>query len=497
MKFSLNWIREFAKLPEDAGLTMNLITTRTAECEGLESYGPEGASVATVVTAEPVPDTKLTLAVVETERYGRKTVVCGAPNCRAGLRTVYLPLGKKKIQGLESDGMLASADELGINRDHTGIIELQEDLPEPDYILEIDNKSLTHRPDLWGHFGMAREIAAITGGTLADPVDLTLLPRGPAAFEVEGHAELCPRFSALVYENVQVKQSPLWLQFRLTALGMNPINNLVDLTNYVAAELAQPMHAYDKALLHGGKLTARLAHQGERVRALNKEDYELSPSNLVIADAAGPVGIAGVIGGLDSAINEATTSVVFEAANFFASSVRKTSSGLKIRTDASMRFEKSQDPENTVRALARTVALMKVICPDARMVGGLADWKIERPLPPPVALDGEWLNRKIGRAVEGAQVVAILDSLGFGVAGEWPKLTVTVPFLARYQRHQYAGRFSRRSGPDDWLRDDSARCASRSLHCSAGFTGAPLSTPRSLPGCFTGVHRSVQLLLPE
>lgn len=427
MKFSLNWLREFTEVPADAALTMKLITTRTAECEGLESYGEATASVATVISSEPVPGTKLNLAQVETERYGHKTVVCGAPNCRAGLRTAYLPIGRKTIQGVESDGMLAGSDELGINRDHIGIVELTGPLPPTDHILEIDNKSLTHRPDLWGHFGMAREVAAITGSKLLDPVDLTLLPAGPPAFEVEGLAELCPRFSALVYENVTIAPSPLWLQFRLTALGMNPINNLVDLTNYVAAELAQPMHAYDRALLHGNKLTARLATDGERVTALNKEVYSLTPANLVIADGAGPVGVAGVIGGLDSAISDSTTTVVFEAANFHASSVRKTSSALKIRTDASMRFEKSQDPANTVRALARTVALMKELCPEARLVGGLVDWQVQSAKPEPVALDGKWLNRKIGRDVPAEQVISILTSLGFEVTGTYPKLSVTVP----------------------------------------------------------------------
>ena len=427
MKFSLNWIREFAQIPEDAGLAMNLITTRTAECDGMERYGSADASAATVLSVERVPDTKLTLAVIATELYGNRTVVCGAPNCRAGLRTVYLPLGKKTIQGVESDGMLASGDELGINRDHSGIIELNEPLPAIDHVIEIDNKSLTHRPDLWGHFGMAREIAAITGSTLKDPVDLRVLPGSESAIEVEGHPELCPRFSALVYENVTIRPSPLWMQFRLTALGMNPINNLVDLTNYVAAELAQPMHAYDKDLLHGNKLRARLAREGEQLAALNHETYSLTPQTLVIADAAGPVGVAGVIGGMASAIHAGTTTVVFEAANFHASSIRKTSSALKLRTDASMRFEKSQDPENTTRALARTVALMRELCPEARLVGGVADWRIAAAPAPVIPLNSLWLNRKIGRPVEGAQVHSILTSLGFGVAGAWPDLTVIVP----------------------------------------------------------------------
>jgi len=427
LKFSLNWIREFAHFPADAGLTMQLITTRTAECEGLEVYGVPEACPAIVERAEPIAGTHLTLATVETENYGRKTVVCGAPNCRTGLHTAYIPLGGKMIHGVESDGMLASGDELGINRDHTGIVELNGPLPAPDSIIEIDNKSLTHRPDLWGHFGMAREVAAITGGALTDPVDLSLLPTSEPAIEVEGHAELCPRFSALVFENVTVAPSPLWLQFRLTALGLNPINNLVDLTNYIAAELAQPMHAYDRALLRGNKLTARPARDGEHVMALNHEDYALRPAHLVIADANGPVGVAGVIGGLDSAISESTTSIVLEAANFHASSIRKTSGALKIRTDASMRFEKAQDPANTVRALARAIVLMRELCPEARLAGGLADWKMPQTAPPTVTLDADWLNRKLGREVPEAEVVSILTRLGFAVRGPGPLLQVTVP----------------------------------------------------------------------
>ncbi|MDQ6676796.1 MAG: phenylalanine--tRNA ligase subunit beta [Acidobacteriota bacterium] len=414
-------------MPEDAGLTMNLITTRTAECEGLEVYGVPDACPATIESVEPVPGTHLTLATVETGSYGRKRVICGASNCRAGLHTAYIPLGRKVIHGVESDGMLASGEELGINRDCSGIVELNGPLPALDSIIEIDNKSLTHRPDLWGHFGLAREVAAITGGSLTDPVDLSLLPTLEPEVEVEGHPELCPRFSALVFENVTVAPSPLWLQFRLTAIGLNPINNLVDLTNYIAAELAQPMHAYDRALLHGNKLTARPASDGEHVLALNHEDYALTAAHLVIADAAGPVGVAGVIGGLDTAISASTTSIVLEAANFRASSIRKTSGALKIRTDASMRFEKAQDPANTVRALARAIALMRELCPEARLVGGLADWQNPQTEPPPIPLDAGWLNRKLGREVPEAEVASILTRLGFGVTGPGPLFQVTVP----------------------------------------------------------------------
>ncbi len=429
MKFSYNWLREMVKgLGYGAGAARDLdrlVSVRTAESEGVEEYGAPGLCRARVLSTEPIPDSHNVKALVVTDLYGEKTVVCGAPNCRPGMETIYIPLGKKTIAGVESDGMLASGEEAGVNRDHSGIVELRGPVPEPDFIIEIDNKSLTHRPDLWGHYGMAREAAAIAGGQLIDPVDLSLLPSGEPFVRVQVEdAELCPRFSALVFENVKVEPSPAWLQYRLSAIGLNPISNIVDLTNFIMAELAQPMHAYDRALLTGETLVARRAQEGERVMALNKEEYTLTPEMLVISDAAGAAGIAGVIGGLNTAISESTTSIVLEAANFHASSVRRTSSALKLRTDASMRFEKAQDPENTVRALARAIALMREICPSARLAGGLADVRAKAPEPPAIPLNLDWLGRKLGRVVPAAEVRLILERLGFGVS---PDFAVTVP----------------------------------------------------------------------
>jgi phenylalanyl-tRNA synthetase beta chain len=271
---------------------------------------------------------------------------------------------------------------------------------------------------------MAREVAAITRKQLLDPVDLNLLPTGEPAVRIEiEDFDLCPRFTALVFENVTVQPSPLWLQYRLTAIGLNPINNLVDLTNFIMAELGQPMHAYDRSLIQGG-LRARRATENEPVIALNDETYICNSSNLVIADDAGPVGLAGVIGGRDSKISDTTTSIILEAANFNASNVRKTSSANKIRTDASMRFEKALDPLNTVRAQARAIELMRELSPGARLVGGLAD--VKRPLPeqPKVRLDLDWLNRKLGREVAAEEVRGILERLQFTVSDDF---TVTVP----------------------------------------------------------------------
>jgi len=420
LKFSYNWIREYVDGLEIPAATLEaLITMKTAECEGIEEVGVYlgSACEARVETVEPIANSHNVKARVVTGRYGTKTVVCGAPNCREGLTTVYVPLGKKIIQGIESDGMLASAAELGINRDGAGIIESAAIAGcAPDSVIEIDNKSINHRPDLWGHFGMAREVAAISGRPLLDPVKPELLPSGPSPIRVEiADYDLCPRFSAIVFENVKVAPSPLWLQYRLSAIGLNPINNIVDLTNYLMAELAQPMHAYDRDRLNGDTIFVRRAKDGERAVALNDEEYGLKSSNLVIADAAGAIGIAGVIGGLGSAISETTTNVVFESGNFQAASVRRTSVDIKLRTDASMRFEKSQDPMNTVRGLARVVELMREVSPGARLVGGLVD--VKRPLPkaPEVELPVAWVVRKLGRTVTAAEVCDILQCLGFGV----------------------------------------------------------------------------------
>ena len=438
MKFSYNWIREFVRDLDCApGALEKLITMKTAECEGIEVTGAllERACAARVESAEPIANSHNRKAVVEAGRYGRRTVVCGAPNCRAGMVAAYVPVGKKVVSGVESDGMLASARELDINRDHSGVLELDAQvgtpLPglTPDSIIEIDNKSITHRPDLWGHHGMAREVAAILKHRLLDPVRLDLLPQGPAAVQIQiEDLNLCPRYSALVFENVTVKPSPLWLQYRLTAIGLNPINNIVDMTNYIMAELAQPMHAFDADLLKGDTIFIRPAKPGEHFRALNEEAYTLDSSNLVIADSGGAIALGGVIGGLDSAISDKTTRVVLESANFLASSVRKTSVAIKLRTDASMRFEKAQDPANTVRGLARAIELLQELSPGIRLVGGVADQKREIAKPAPIELPLEWLDRKLGRAVAPAEVRDLLERLEFGVSEPKPGVySVTVP----------------------------------------------------------------------
>src|SRR5581483_4028412 len=245
--------------------------------------------------------------------------------------------------------------------------------------------------------------------------------------QIGDHA-LCGRYSALVFENVQVGPSPLWLQSRLGSIGFNPINNIVDVTNYILAELPQPMHAFDGDKLTGRRIFVRTARPEERLRALNGETYTLTESDLVIADASGPVALAGVIGGADSAISQTTTRIVLESANFQASSVRLTSGRHKLRTDASMRFEKSLDPENTIRGLARAVELLREVCPGIRVIGGVSDSRVP-PLPiRPILLPIRSVVQKLGKDVAQQKVCEILHSLGF-TASETSAglLTVTVP----------------------------------------------------------------------
>ena len=447
MNFSYTWLSELVEkldiAPRELG---RLITMKTAECEGVHGYGAHLAQVcaARVTAVERIVLSHNYKVVAETGRYGTRTVVCGAPNTRGGMISAYVPVGTElpggrieriAIDGLESEGMLASGLELGINRDGAGILEFEAPpgapIPgcQPDSVIEIDNKSITHRPDLWGHFGLAREVAAILRTGLRDPVKLALIPAAPAPIEVAiEDFELCPRYSALVFEDVSVGPSPLWLQYRLETIGLNPINNIVDVTNYVMAELAEPMHAFDRDLLHGDSIFIRRARSGEIVVLLDEETYKLDRNNLVIADAKGPIALAGVMGGLDSAINERTSRIVLESACFSASNIRKTSAAFKLRTDASMRFEKAQDPENTVRGLARALELFAQVSPGIRLAGGLADQRIEVPAPAPILLPMDWLAKKLGRQVDPAQVKDILERLCFGVSEVPPQsLAVSVP----------------------------------------------------------------------
>lgn len=327
------------------------------------------------------------------------------------------------VPGLEADAKAVGAEITMKTAECDGV-----DAHENDFVIEIDNKSLTHRPDLWGHYGMAREVASHFRKSLQNPVDLSVLPQGEPGVKIEiENFDLCPRFSAVLFENVKIGPSPLWLQKRLEAVGINPINNVVDITNYAMMLLPQPMHAFDADRVTQHTLIARAARQGETCTALNDESYDLDPSMIVVAGVDGPLAIAGVMGGASSMIHEGTSRIILEAATWHPSSIRKTSVKLSLRTDASARFEKALDPENTVMGIALAIQLMQECCPEAKLVGGLAD--VYRPLisPDDIELEIDWLRKKLGRDIEQSEVVSILTSIGFDVEEESGRLKVAVP----------------------------------------------------------------------
>lgn len=300
-----------------------------------------------------------------------------------------------------------------------------------DHIYDIDNKSLTHRPDLWGHYGFAREVAAVYEKEL-QPLNLgnwtyAETPTDPLKVEVHTDLELCPRYNGLVITGVKVGPSPDWLAARLEKAGARSINNLVDLTNYVMFELGQPMHAFDRQKLAGDRLQVRLAQAGEEIETLDGESHTLSAEMMVIADAEKAVAIAGVMGGANSEVDESTTTLVLESANFHPTHVRRTAAKLGIRTDSSMRFEKGLDPVQTETAIRRYVTLLMEICPEARVLTPLLD--VDRSERQAIQIETRFsfINRRLGTDLSSEVIRSILERLAFQVESDGDDLRVTVP----------------------------------------------------------------------
>ncbi len=347
-----------------------------------------GVTVAEVVDIKPHPDAeRLVLVAVRLGDDRTRTVVCGAPNVAVGQRVAFGPVGtryinghtgertilkKVKIRGVESAGMIMSEKELGISDEHEGIRVLPEDAPVGEPLASILGETIfdldltPNRPDLLSVLGVAREVAALSGSKVRDPsivYEATGEPiRGRAQVDVLDR-ELCPRYVAALVEGVKIAESPAWMQQRLIAAGMRPINNVVDITNYVMLEMGQPLHAFDFAGLKDRRIVVRRARRGESLRLLDGTDRELSPEMLVIADADDAVGVAGVMGGAESEVTEETETVLLESANFRATSIRRTRQALKVETDASKRFEKGLSVHLPPIAAERAVKLI------ARIVG--------------------------------------------------------------------------------------------------------------------------------
>ncbi len=429
------------------------LTMSTAETEGLEKvYGHfDTIYTAKLKSVEKHPQAdKLTLCEVTTGNENFQ-IVCGATNHRVGdivalakVGTEFSPefiIKKSKIRGVESSGMLCSEKELGLSEKSSGILIFPKDteigIPlselygeQMDTVIEIDNKSITHRPDLWGHRGFAWELGALFGREVKDPVDSSLCEefKDEDNINIKIHApQAAPRYSALVVKNIKIEESPMWLQSRLRAIGIRPINNIVDITNYVMAEIGEPMHAFDKGKLRGDTIHVRFANTGEEIVTLDGNSHKLTEEDIVIADEVGPIALAGVMGGGNSEISQDTVEIVLEAANFNPVNIRKTAHRFDSRTDAAMRFEKSLSPEFTVHALLRCYELIKEIIPGAAATSKILD---AYPLPLEeieIEITTDHIREKLGYDIEDVRIKEILTSLHYDLKESGNKLTIKVP----------------------------------------------------------------------
>jgi len=458
MKVPYFWLREYCDPGMPADELLDLIALRTTDVEGISYVGPPSAGgfvVGKVVSVEPHPDAdKLSVCEVDTGD-GTRTIVCGAPNVAAGQTVpVALPgatmpsgeeLEKAKLRGVVSDGMILSEAELQIGDDADGIAvlddgvapgsDLAEVLPLAEPVLELEVHS--NRVDCFGVYGVAREVHAITGAPLGDsPWEGDAEASGEG--EVSDYAsvtvevpELCPRFTARVFTDVTIGPSPLWLKAKLLVAGQRPINNVVDITNYVMLLTAQPLHAFDLDQVPDGALIVRRAEEGEKMTTLDGVERSFDSDTVLVCDRNGPSGIAGIMGGQVSEVSDSTTQVLLEVATWNGVNILRTSRKLGLRSDASNRFEKQLHPELAMRAQRIASRLMVELC-GARLVPGTIDVAAEIPPPHSVWLGPGKAERLLGMPIEPELCVQYLERLGFGVQSEGDGLTAEVPFERHY-----------------------------------------------------------------
>ena len=457
MRVSLKWLAEYVDVtlsPEELGqrLTMAGLELETIDRVGGD-WDEELITVGRVVAVEPHPNAdRLRLATVDYGGDEPQTVVCGAPNVEAEQKIAFARAGAKlidgrsgkpsvlkpaKIRGVESAGMVCSEKELGLSGEHEGILVLAEDAPVGtplaaylgDAILNLD---LTpNRPDWMSMLGVAREVAALTGAEVREP-EHTYADQdesAPAKVAVEiADSDLCSRYVAAVIEGVRLGPSPQWLQQRLIAGGMRPINNVVDITNYVMLELGQPLHAFDFGTVKDAKIIVRRARPGERLVTLDGEDRELTDDMLVIADAEKPVALAGVMGGADSEVTDTTTMILIESATFHAANIRRTAAKLRSRTEASSRFEKGLSPELAMVAAQRATKLLVELA-GGKALHGLVDCYPTPAKDVQIDVTRRRLRQVLGIDLPTSTVRATLTSLGFSCRWVPPELyQVRVPY---------------------------------------------------------------------
>lgn len=473
MKVSLNWLKEYVTIPDDLTPTEigRLLTLHSVEVEKIEEQAELLKDIVVgqigEITKHPQAD-KLSLVQVKIGKNKTIKVVCGGGNLRVNMLVAFAKVGaqvrwhgqgdlitldKAVIRGETSEGMICAACEIGLgeykagdntvmdfgdlinnrpvliktdnyllNQDDFALgMPLADFLGINDAILEIDNKTITNRPDLWGHYGLARELAAILKTELKEvdrlckvpkkqSVDLSVLIKEP---------KLCSRYQGVVIGNLKVAPSPSWLQNKLSAVGIRPINNIVDVTNYLMLELGQPLHAFDYHKLttvkNSCQIIVRRAKTGETITTLDNAVRKLDSEMLVIADAKKPIALAGVMGGLNSAVDEQTTQIVLEAATFEPDNNRQTSTKLGLRTEAVMRYEKSLDPNLPAVALCRALDIFSALIPESVVLSKIIDKKQFKLNCGPISLSVNYVQKKVGVAITDKKINEILFSLGFGL----------------------------------------------------------------------------------
>lgn len=461
MKVSLNWIRDYVQLPADADLKKLAydLTMSTVEVEDATDLGASfhDMVVGVINTIEQHPNADK-LKVCKTDIGGRvEDIVCGGSNLRESMKVaVALPgamckwhgegdlveIKKSKLRGVDSYGMICGAVEIGLadlfpTKEEAHILDLSDfDAPAGtpladaldlnDIILEIDNKSMTNRPDLWGHYGIAREIAALYDLPMVEFPHFDRNVENTSGFHVTVEdAERCPRMIGTQIENVCVKPAPYWMQVRIWKTGMRPINALVDITNYVMLATGQPSHAYDSDHI-AGHIIVRRAKAGETLTLLNGKELPLSTDDLTIADDADIVGLAGVMGGAKDSILPTTSKVILEIANFQAAGIRRTALRYDNRTEASARYEKAIDPERCDQALDLSMQLFSDLYPEMKVTGLVNEYprhlkqaEIDVPL--------SWLERRLGKRLSPDEIKHKMELLGYGITFNGDNMHVVVP----------------------------------------------------------------------
>lgn len=462
MNISYNWLKEYVNFdltPDEVAAALTSIGLETGDVEEVQSIkgGLEGLVIGEVLTCEPHPNSDhMHITTVNLGQGDPVQIVCGAANVAAGQKVVVATLGtklydgdecftikKSKLRGVESNGMICAEDEIGIGTSHEGIIVLPEDVVpgtlakdyyniKSDYVLEVD--ITPNRSDACSHYGVARDLYAwlIQNGRQA-----TLKRPSVDAFKVDNHdmnidivvenTEACPRYAGVAIKNVTVKESPEWLQNKLRLIGVRPINNIVDITNYILHAYGQPMHCFDADKIKGGKIVVKTCPEGTKFVTLDEVERKLSDRDLMICNAEEPMCIAGVFGGLDSGTTETTKDVFLESAYFHPTWVRKTARRHGLSTDSSFRFERGIDPNGTIYALKEAALLVK------ELASGEIASEIKDNYPAPIAdfpveLSYEYTNALIGKVIPAETIKSIVTSLEMKITGETPEgLSLLVP----------------------------------------------------------------------